>query len=228
MASDLRKAELMAAFQSVGYGQPRVYTQERPNGGDGRGSDERSSNVKGDKAGVKRKQADVDEGVAGENMDMAKPVIDEFDDGATRMVADTEKRRAHGDALAKGTAASVKFPILDIEPNTVTARNVDEPALPCYRRTSKPRIDFEQLAYESVVSRIQGHKKAYNSSSYGHLRPQYTLLNEPKPHNKCVYKLDSESLMDSLAEAPFGFKKVNERLADDMKRQQRLGQPVLH
>ena len=214
-------AQLMAAFRAAGYGQPRVLSHDPPNGGDARATDERGSDVKGDKAGAKRKQDDLEEDVAGDNDERAKQVIDEFDDGATRKASANEKRMQHDSPLEKGGAASVKFPLLDVEPNTVTARNVDEPALPCYRRTAKPRIDFEQLAYEAVVSRIQGHKKAYNSSSYGYLKPQYTLKSEPKPYNKCVYKLDAEALMESLAEAPFGFKKVNERLADDMKREQR-------
>lgn len=133
-----------------------------------------------------------------------------------------DQRHQHDNALAKGTAASVDFPMLDIEPNTITSRNVDEAAIQFMRgRSADNRINFEQLAYEATVSRLHGHKVAYNSTSYGLLTPEYDLYCDRKVFNKRVFKLDSESLMESLAEAPFGLKKVNKRLADDMKREQR-------
>lgn len=147
---------------------------------------------------------------------------DVFDEGATNMRPDVDQRHQHDNALAKGTAASVDFPMLDVEPNTITSRNVDEAAIQFMRsRSENNRIDFEQLAYESMVSRLHGHKVAYNSTSYGVLTPDYDLHCDRKVFNKRVFKLDSESLMESLAEAPFGLKKVNKRLADDMKREQR-------
>jgi hypothetical protein len=148
---------------------------------------------------------------------------DVFDDGATNMRPDIDQRHQHDNALKKGTSASVDFPMLDIEPNTITSRNVDEAAIQFMRsRSENNRIDFEQLAYESMVSRLHGHKVAYNSTSYGVLTPEYYLAcDRNKVYNKRIFKLDSESLMESLAEAPVGLKKVNKRLADDMKREQR-------
>ena len=170
---------------------------------------------------AKRKRARVQEDVLDNRGDDLTSVVEFDDQGATAKPDKTEDLDQHGRVLEKGVYESTQFPLLDVEPNTVTSRNVEDVNPTMVKRTEKPRIDFHKLAYEASVSRIQGHKKAYNSSSYGTLHPDYEHKTSRKAFNKQVYRLDSESLMESLSEAPFGLKTVNQKLADDMKREQR-------
>jgi len=197
------------------------YQQDVRANDDGNKEPARARGEKGKGSGNSTKRVRLPDEDNKENEDPTPHVVERLDEGATRLSPDIEDSHQHGDELDDGDAASVQFPILDIEPNTVTSRNVDEPQLFMKPLRSKPRIDFKQLAYESVVGRLQGHKKAYNSQSYGVLEPSYTLKTAAKDTNKEVYVMDSESLMDSLAEAPFGLMKRNEALADTFKRDQR-------
>ena len=222
-----REAKAPAGAPSNGYVQgPQGHTRDVEDGAnktDARARDERGRFAGSDKTKQGAGGPVVpEETQAGQNKSAlvdSPASYDVLDD----LRPDFDQRYQHDNALKKGTAASVDFPILDVEPNTITSRNVDEVDIPM--RRSKPsvnRINFEQLAYEAVVSRIHGHKVAYNSANYGVLTPTYALYcDRGKVYNKQVYKLDSESLMESLAEAPFGLKKINKRLADDMKREQR-------
>lgn len=113
------------------------------------------------------------------------------------------------------------FPLLDIEPNSVTSLNTEDWMPNLIKRTEKPKINFKQLAYESVVANIQGHKRAYNSKSYGELDPVVDIKFHPKKISKKIWKVDAESLQDSLAESSAGWRKSNAEVAADFKRNMR-------
>lgn len=147
--------------------------------------------------------------------------IDPLDEGATQLKDKTEKIEELDEGLDTGPTPEMRFPYLDVEPNSITSRNVDDWEVNLIARVRKPKINYESLAYEAVVGGLAGHKRAYNSSQYGKLDPAVHVQFLPKAAKKQVWKIDSESLQDSLAEAAFGFKKTNTSLANDFKRNMR-------
>ena len=147
--------------------------------------------------------------------------LDPLDEGATQLKHKTKKIKELDEGLDTGPTPEMRFPYLDIEPNSITSRNVDDWEVNLIARVKKPKIDYESLAYEAVVGSLSGHKRAFNSSEYGRLNPTIDIDFLPKAAKKQVWKIDSESLQDSLAEAAFGYKKTNTALADDFKRNMR-------
>ena len=153
--------------------------------------------------------------------DLLSTGLDPLDKGANELPTTLEKIDVDDQGEDTGPTPEMVYPLLDIEPNTITSLNTEEYTMNLKKRVSKPRIDYRQLAYEQVVARLQGHKRAYNSSTYGYLTPEIDIAFAPKPNKRKVYKIDPESLQDSLSEAPFGFKKPNEAIAAQFKREMR-------
>jgi len=147
--------------------------------------------------------------------------LDPLDEGATQLQDKTKKITELDEGLDTGPTPEMRFPYLDIEPNSITSRNVDDWEPNLIARVNKPRIDYESLAYEAVVGGLAGHKRAYNSSEYGMLKPEVDIHFIVKESKKKVWKIDSESLQDSLAEAAFGFRKTNSALASTLKKEMR-------
>jgi len=158
---------------------------------------------------------------AGENTDTVEvDGLDPLDKGADIPDAG-EFVEKEDDSMETGESPMMTFPLLDTEPNTVTSLNTDDWAPNLHKRTVKPKIDFEQLAYEMVVGNLSGHKKAYNSKTYGRLDPTVEINFAPKKRKQKIWKIDSESLQDTLAESTAGWRKPNEALANDFKRNMR-------
>lgn len=158
---------------------------------------------------------------SGDNTKKLKEDDDPLDKGATKVPDDGGWVAEDDNGESTGPTPEMDFPLLDVEPNSVTSLNGGTFEVNLTKRQKKPKIDYEQLAYESVVGNMQGYKKAYNSSSYGKLDPQVDIAFHPKAFKKQVYKIDPESIQDSAAEASFGFRKANQQLADDFKRSMR-------
>ena len=143
--------------------------------------------------------------------------IDPLDKGATQEPDTGHWEKVDDNAEPTGPTPEMRFPLLDVEPNSITSLNTDEWSFTLKPRVHKPTINYESLAYESVVGNLAGHKRAYNSSEYGKLDPEVHIAFEQKADTRKVWKIDSESIQDSLAESPFGFRKTNENLANDFK-----------
>ncbi len=167
--------------------------------------------------------ADAEE-VAADNTEtfpVGGKAVDPLDEGATTEPTTLEKQDVDDNAEDTGVAPEMRFPLLDVEPNTITSRNTDDFEINLLSRVKKPKIDYHQLAYESVVGRMAGLKKAYNSTNYGSLEPELDITFRPKSDTRKVWKIDSEALQDVLAEASFGFRKTDQGLANQFKRDMR-------
>ena len=147
--------------------------------------------------------------------------VDVLDHGATTVKDQNRKIDEKDESENTGPTPYMRFPLLDIEPNTITSTNTDDFNITMKKRTSKPTLDWKNLCYEQVVANLAGFKRAFNSKEYGKLEPEVHIEFEPKYNDRKVFKLDSESFQDSLADAPFGFRKADTPLADSFKRQMR-------
>jgi hypothetical protein len=165
----------------------------------------------GEKAGTNEKK------LGGDLLDH----IDPLDKGASQQPDTGEYLKVDDNAEDTGPTPEMTYPLLDVEPNSVTSLNTNSWDVTLLKRVKKPRINYEQLAYEAVVGNMAGHKKAYNSSAYGKLDPEVDVAFHAKPNKRQVWKIDSESIQDSLSEAPFGFRKANAQLANDFKKSMR-------
>ena len=155
--------------------------------------------------------------------------VDPLDKGATQEPDTGKWTKEEDEGQDTGPTPEMRFPLLDVEPNSITSLNTEDWQPNMIKRFKKPKIDYESLAYEAVVGSLAGHKKAFNSKSYGSLKPTVDISFHPKPGKRKVWKLDSESIQDSLAESPFGFRKTNESLANQFKSNMRtFVQPNSH
>tara|TARA_R110000737_G_scaffold260848_4_gene269160 strand:+ start:1362 stop:2525 length:1164 start_codon:yes stop_codon:yes gene_type:complete len=152
--------------------------------------------------------------------------LDGYTDKGSTTLPSKDRKITDFNELELGSNAGMRFPLLDVEPNSISSLNTDDWTINMQPRVKKHNLDFYSLAYESVVSSLAGHKKAYNSESYGVLKPAVDLNWKEKPHTRFFYQINGDSLYDTLAEAPFGFKKVNKELAEDFKRDSRKKQRV--
>ncbi len=205
----------MSASTSVEYG----------GGGDPASSGHDEVNVArhhgsgGDSEGTNTKKVSVrGKGEVADNTDLMDPAPqDPLDKGATAHPSTNDQILVDDDGLSTGATPVMRFPLLDVEPNSITSTNTDEWTFTLVPRVKKPTIDHESLAYESIVGNLSGHKRAYNSTKYGELSPEIDISFYPKNDKRKVWRIDSESLQESLADAPFGFRKANKQLADDFK-----------
>ena len=165
--------------------------------------------------------AGEDAGDNTETFPVGGKAVDPLDEGATTEPTTNETVDVDDNAEDTGAAPEMRFPMLDVEPNTITSRNTDDFEVNLLARVKKPKIDYHQLAYETVVGRMSGLKKALNSKNYGSLDPELHITFEPKSDTRKVWKIDSEALQDILAESSFGFRKTDESLANQFKRDMR-------
>ena len=171
---------------------------------------------------VSTKKPDDENEQAGENTDTIEvDNLDPVDKGSGTLPDTGNFTKEDDDGMETGESPEMNFPLLDVEPNSITSKNTDDFVVNLAKRAPKPKIDFEQLAYETVVARLAGHKKAYNSSEYGKLAPSVEIHMAKKKNNKRIWKMDAESLQDTLAESSAGFRKSNAALANDFKRNMR-------
>ncbi len=155
--------------------------------------------------------------------------LDPLDKGATQLKDKGHWQAENDNSEDTGPSPEMRFPLLDIEPNTITSTNGELFEVNLLKRAPKPTIDFESLAYESVVGNMQGLKKAFNSKKYGSLAPDVAVKFKPHGSKRKVWMIDSEALQDSISEAAFGYHTTNTQLADDLKRSMRsFVQPNSH
>jgi hypothetical protein len=211
------------AYSSAGTGAAPAPQAQESGGRSTTGSDGAAAHFKG------KKPQDEDEQAAQNVETMEVGDVDPLDKGHASQPTTDEKLEENDGKEDTGPSPSMTFPLLDVEPNTITSSNTDDWMPNMAQRVKKPKMDPATLAYETVVANIQGHKKAYNSSTYGKLDPDVHIAFQQKENKRQSFRLDPEALQDSVAESSFGFHKPNTSLAEGFKREMRtFVQPNSH